>query len=58
MSSTDQLARDEPLQLERRREAARQGGPRLEGAGVWMVIPCYRVTAHVLQVIEKALGTQ
>jgi dolichol-phosphate mannosyltransferase len=54
MTSTDQLARGEPFQMERRREGARQGGPRLEGAGVWMVIPCYRVTAHILRVIEKA----
>jgi len=25
--------------------------PRLEGAGIWMVIPCYRVRNHVLDVI-------
>jgi glycosyltransferase involved in cell wall biosynthesis len=25
----------------------------LDGAGVWMVIPCYRVRAHILRVIAK-----
>jgi glycosyltransferase involved in cell wall biosynthesis len=28
--------------------------PALEQAGVWLVIPCYRVKAHVLAVIAKA----
>lgn len=37
-----------------RPEAYRQAEPRLEGAGVWMVVPCYRVKAHVLQVIARA----
>lgn len=32
----------------------RLGPPSLEGAGVWMVIPCYRVKAHILQVLAKA----
>jgi dolichol-phosphate mannosyltransferase len=27
--------------------------PRLEGAAVWMVIPCYRVKDHILKVLEK-----
>jgi glycosyltransferase involved in cell wall biosynthesis len=27
--------------------------PSLASAGVWLVVPCYRVTAHILQVIEK-----
>lgn len=27
---------------------------RLREAGVWLVVPCYRVTAHILRVIEKA----
>jgi glycosyltransferase involved in cell wall biosynthesis len=30
------------------------GAPTLEGAGVWLVIPCYRVKAHILQVLAKA----
>jgi glycosyltransferase involved in cell wall biosynthesis len=25
----------------------------LEGAGVWLVVPCYKVKAHILRVIEK-----
>ncbi|WP_296450736.1 glycosyltransferase family 2 protein [Phenylobacterium sp.] len=25
----------------------------LEGAGVWLVVPCYRVKAHILQVIRR-----
>lgn len=28
--------------------------PRLEDAGVWLVIPCYKVTGHILRVIAKA----
>jgi len=27
--------------------------PALVGAGVWFVIPCYRVTAHILDVLRK-----
>jgi len=27
--------------------------PALEGAGVWLVIPCYRVKAHILSVLAK-----
>jgi glycosyltransferase involved in cell wall biosynthesis len=37
-----------------RPEALRLNEPRLEGAGVWMVVPCYKVKAHILQVIAKA----
>src|SRR5687767_12553392 len=25
----------------------------LEGAGVWLVVPCYKVTGHILRVIKK-----
>lgn len=25
----------------------------LEGAGVWLVVPCYKVTGHILRVIDK-----
>ena len=35
-------------------EALRLGEPRLEGAGVWLVVPCYKVRDHILRVIEKA----
>ena len=27
--------------------------PTLEGAGVWLVVPCYKVKAHILDVIAK-----
>lgn len=27
--------------------------PSLEGAGVWLVVPCYRVKAHILRVIAR-----
>lgn len=30
------------------------GEPSLEGAGVWMVVPCYRVREHILRVIDRA----
>jgi glycosyltransferase involved in cell wall biosynthesis len=52
MTSIDQIARDGSAPLGRRRGDA-QGELRLKGSGVWVVIPCYRVTSHILQVIEK-----
>jgi glycosyltransferase involved in cell wall biosynthesis len=51
MSSIDQIARDGSPKLERRRAAA--GELKLRGAGVWVVIPCYRVKAHILSVLAK-----
>ncbi|MDB5442188.1 MAG: glycosyl transferase, group 2 family protein [Phenylobacterium sp.] len=54
MTSIDQLARGGPPQIERRRQAVRPGDLSLEGAGVWLVIPCYKVKAHILRVIEKS----
>lgn len=45
MSAADQLTR---------LEAYRQPELRLEGAGVWMVVPCYKVKAHILKVIARA----
>jgi dolichol-phosphate mannosyltransferase len=53
MTSFDRITRGEPPQLERRRTRAAQGELTLAGAGVWVVIPCYRVKAHILRVIEK-----
>jgi len=52
MTSIDQIAREEPAPVARRK-SDRTGGLRLVGAGVWVVIPCYRVKAHILRVIEK-----
>ncbi|MDB5419359.1 MAG: glycosyl transferase, group 2 family protein [Phenylobacterium sp.] len=54
MTSIDQLARGGPPQIERRRQAVRPGDLSLEGAGVWLVIPCFKVKAHILRVIEKS----
>ncbi|MEO8114400.1 MAG: glycosyltransferase family 2 protein [Phenylobacterium sp.] len=54
MSSIDQIARNGPPTPEERRVARRFAPPRLEGAGVWLVIPCYRVKAHILDVLAKA----
>ncbi|MDB5468220.1 MAG: glycosyl transferase, group 2 family protein [Phenylobacterium sp.] len=54
MTSTDPIARDGPLSLNERQRLRHVMPPKLEGAGVWLVIPCYRVKAHILQVIAKA----
>ena len=35
------------------REAPALAAPSLEGAGVWLVVPCYKVRAHILRVIAK-----
>jgi len=53
MTSTDQLARKAPSRPERSRRATGDGGPRLDDAGVWVVVPCYKVKAHILRVIDK-----
>jgi dolichol-phosphate mannosyltransferase len=37
-----------------RRLVARGPDARLDGAGVWLVVPCYKVRGLVLRVIEKA----
>lgn len=52
MTSTDQIAREGPAGG-RRRRLVRGGESTLVGAGVWMVVPCYRVKAHILDVIAK-----
>ncbi len=36
------------------RIAPPEGRLRLEEAGVWLVVPCYKVTTHILEVIAKA----
>ncbi|RAK57863.1 glycosyltransferase family 2 protein [Phenylobacterium deserti] len=53
MTSIDQITRHgSPPALERRkRDGASE--PSLEGAGVWLVIPCYKVTGHIERVIAK-----
>ncbi|MDB5453079.1 MAG: glycosyl transferase, group 2 family protein [Caulobacteraceae bacterium] len=54
MTSIDQSARDASLSAEERRRFVRSPDPSLDGAGVWLVIPCYKVKAQILQVIAKA----
>lgn len=53
MTSIDQIARDEPPRPGRPGARRRKGDFSLESAGVWVVIPCYKVKAHILRVIEK-----
>ena len=53
MASIDKSARAvTPQEDLRRRLGALE--PTLEGAGVWLVIPCYKVKAHILKVIADA----
>ena len=50
MTSIDQLPRDAVSSDDRRRAFT----PKLDDAGIWLVVPCYKVTAHILSVIRKA----
>lgn len=52
MTSIDHIARA-GSRPRRGGEAAIAGEASLDGAGVWVVAPCYRVTAKILAVIEK-----
>lgn len=54
MTSFDNIARESSLSRDERRQLMRVLPPKLEGSGVWLVIPCYRVKAHILKVIAKA----
>jgi dolichol-phosphate mannosyltransferase len=54
MTSIEQIARGAPLSGDERRQLLRVLPPKLDGAGVWLVIPCYKVKAHILDVIRKA----
>ncbi|MFC3068716.1 glycosyltransferase family 2 protein [Phenylobacterium soli] len=53
MTSIDQIARDDAPR--RGRATSRRGREdvSLDSAGVWVVVPCYKVTGHILRVIEK-----
>jgi glycosyltransferase involved in cell wall biosynthesis len=53
MRSIGKIARGGGEPLDERRRIMRAFDPSLEGAGVWLVVPCYRVTAHILDVIAK-----
>jgi glycosyltransferase involved in cell wall biosynthesis len=54
MATLDKTAARGPEPIEERRRVLRALDPRLEGAGVWLVVPCYKVKAHILDVIAKA----
>lgn len=53
MRSIGKIARGGGEPHDERRRIMRAFDPSLEGAGVWLVVPCYRVTAHILDVIAK-----
>ena len=53
MATLDKTTSRGPEPMEERRRMLRALDPRLEGAGVWLVAPCYKVKAHILDVIAK-----
>jgi dolichol-phosphate mannosyltransferase len=53
MATLDKSAPGGSQPIEERRRMLRALDPTLEGAGVWLVVPCYKVKAHVLNVIAK-----
>jgi len=53
MTSIDNITRRPARPAEERRRTPRPPGPSLDGAGVWLVAPCYKVKAHILDVIAK-----
>ncbi len=53
MASTNKISRATPPGREERRRALRALDPHLETAGVWLVVPCYRVRGKILDVIAK-----
>jgi len=53
MTSIDKIARDAQRLPEDRRRNAAAREPTLIGAGVWLVVPCYKVANHILDVIAK-----
>jgi glycosyltransferase involved in cell wall biosynthesis len=53
MTSIEKIARRARRPTEERRKIVRASEPSLEGSGVWLVVPCYRVKAHILDVIAK-----
>jgi dolichol-phosphate mannosyltransferase len=53
MASIDNSTRAGARPIERRLGGLRALDPTLEGSGVWLVVPCYKVKAHILDVIAK-----
>jgi len=53
MRSIGKIARGGREPVEERRRLLRAFDPSLDAAGVWLVVPCYRVKAHILDVVAK-----
>jgi len=53
MTSIDKITRGSPTGREERRRALRDLDPSLGAAGVWLIVPCYKVKAKILDVIAK-----
>jgi glycosyltransferase involved in cell wall biosynthesis len=53
MTSIPKITRGSPTRREDQRRALREMDPRLEAAGVWLIVPCYKVKAKILDVIAK-----
>ena len=54
MTSIDKIARKASGSAEGRGRRLGALEPSLEKAGVWLVVPCFKVKAHILNVIAKA----
>jgi glycosyltransferase involved in cell wall biosynthesis len=53
MTSIDKISRAAPTLRTERRRALRDLDPSLGTAGVWLIVPCYKVKAKILEVIAK-----
>lgn len=53
MTSIDKISRSAPTLRTERRRALRDLDPSLGTAGVWLIVPCYKVKAKILEVIAK-----
>jgi len=53
MTSIDKINRGATTVRTERRRALRELDPSLEGAGVWLIVPCYKVRSKILDVIAK-----
>jgi glycosyltransferase involved in cell wall biosynthesis len=53
MTSIDKISRRTPTVREDRRRALMDLDPNLAAAGVWLIVPCFKVKAKILEVIAK-----
>lgn len=53
MTSIDKINRGATTVRTERRRALRDLDPSLEAAGVWLIVPCYKVRSKILDVIAK-----